>query len=87
MKGQMFRIAHIGYFDYLDTIAIIGALEQVSGDFAEAAGLPVRQGAGRAAQESLSSARRSRAEQRGAGSLRKPSFTTETRAKAGLSLR
>ncbi len=29
MKGQLFRIAHIGYFDYLDTIAIIGALEQV----------------------------------------------------------
>ncbi len=30
MKGQFFRIAHIGYFDYLDTIAIIGALEQVA---------------------------------------------------------
>jgi len=30
MKGQLFRIAHIGYFDYLDTIAIIGALEQVA---------------------------------------------------------
>jgi len=29
MKGSLFRIAHIGYFDYLDTIAIIGALEQV----------------------------------------------------------
>jgi aspartate aminotransferase-like enzyme len=29
MKGQLFRIAHIGYFDYMDTIAIIGALEQV----------------------------------------------------------
>jgi len=29
MKGQIFRIAHIGFFDYLDTIAIIGALEQV----------------------------------------------------------
>ena len=29
MKGQLFRIAHIGFFDYLDTIAIIGALEQV----------------------------------------------------------
>ena len=29
MKGQLFRIAHIGYFDYMDTIAILGALEQV----------------------------------------------------------
>ena len=29
MKGKMFRIAHIGYYDYLDTIGIIGALEQV----------------------------------------------------------
>src|SRR3954464_5675020 len=29
MKGQMFRIAHLGYYDYLDTIAIIGALEHV----------------------------------------------------------
>jgi aspartate aminotransferase-like enzyme len=30
MKGSLFRIAHIGYFDYMDTIAIIGALEQVA---------------------------------------------------------
>jgi aspartate aminotransferase-like enzyme len=29
MKGQMIRIAHLGYYDYLDTIAIIGALEHV----------------------------------------------------------
>jgi aspartate aminotransferase-like enzyme len=29
MKGQIFRIAHLGYFDYMDTIALIGALEQV----------------------------------------------------------
>jgi len=29
MKGQLFRIAHLGYYDYLDTIAAIGALEQV----------------------------------------------------------
>jgi len=29
MKGQLFRIAHIGYYDYLDTIGILGALEQV----------------------------------------------------------
>jgi aspartate aminotransferase-like enzyme len=30
MKGQIFRIAHIGLFDYMDTIAIIAALEQVA---------------------------------------------------------
>jgi aspartate aminotransferase-like enzyme len=29
MKGTMFRIAHLGYFDYLDTLGILGALEQV----------------------------------------------------------
>ncbi|MFB3814041.1 MAG: alanine--glyoxylate aminotransferase family protein [Terriglobales bacterium] len=29
MKGKMFRIAHLGYYDYLDTIGIIGALEHV----------------------------------------------------------
>ena len=29
MKGSLFRIAHIGFFDYMDTIAILGALEQV----------------------------------------------------------
>lgn len=30
MKGTLLRIAHIGYFDYLDTIALIGALEQIT---------------------------------------------------------
>jgi aspartate aminotransferase-like enzyme len=29
MKGKFFRIAHIGYYDYLDTIGILGALEHV----------------------------------------------------------
>jgi aspartate aminotransferase-like enzyme len=29
MKGHIFRIAHIGYYDYLDTIGILGALEHV----------------------------------------------------------
>lgn len=29
MKGQIFRIAHLGFFDYMDTIALIGAVEQV----------------------------------------------------------
>jgi aspartate aminotransferase-like enzyme len=30
MKGQIFRIAHLGLFDYMDTIALVGALEQVA---------------------------------------------------------
>ncbi|HZZ39672.1 MAG TPA: alanine--glyoxylate aminotransferase family protein [Acidobacteriaceae bacterium] len=30
MKGQIFRIAHIGLFDYMDTIAILAALEQIA---------------------------------------------------------
>jgi aspartate aminotransferase-like enzyme len=29
MKGKIFRIAHLGFFDFMDTIALIGALEQV----------------------------------------------------------
>ncbi len=29
MKGQIFRIAHIGYLDFMDCIAIIAGLEQV----------------------------------------------------------
>jgi aspartate aminotransferase-like enzyme len=48
MKGKIFRIAHIGYYDYLDTIGILGALEHV---LARAAGKPVEYGAAlRAAQ-------------------------------------
>ena len=29
MKGKLFRIAHLGYYDYMDAIGIIGALEHV----------------------------------------------------------
>jgi aspartate aminotransferase-like enzyme len=29
MKGQIFRIAHLGFFDYMDTMALIAAIEQV----------------------------------------------------------
>jgi aspartate aminotransferase-like enzyme len=48
MKGKLFRIAHIGYYDYLDTIGVIGALEHVLA----ALGAPLELGAGlRAAQE------------------------------------
>jgi len=32
MKGQIFRIAHLGLFDFMDTIALIGALEQIAVD-------------------------------------------------------
>ncbi len=32
MKGQIFRIAHLGFFDPLDTLALLGALEQVTAD-------------------------------------------------------
>jgi aspartate aminotransferase-like enzyme len=49
MKGQLFRIAHIGYYDYLDTIGILGALEHV---LARVAGKTVDYGVAlRAAQE------------------------------------
>ena len=49
MKGQLFRIAHLGYYDYLDTVGILAALEQVT---AEVTGKKVEFGcAVRAAQE------------------------------------
>jgi aspartate aminotransferase-like enzyme len=48
MKGKLFRIAHIGYYDYLDTIGILAALEHV---LASVTGKPVEYGAAvRAAQ-------------------------------------
>src|SRR6195256_4628470 len=31
MKGKLFRVAHIGYYDYLDTVGLLAALEQVLG--------------------------------------------------------
>jgi aspartate aminotransferase-like enzyme len=49
MKAKLFRIAHIGYYDYLDTIGILGALEHV---LARVADKNVQYGAAvRAAQE------------------------------------
>ena len=49
MKGKLFRIAHIGYYDYLDTVGILGALEHV---LARTAGRTVEYGAAvKAAQE------------------------------------
>jgi aspartate aminotransferase-like enzyme len=49
MKGHIFRIAHIGYYDYLDTIGILAALEHVLG---RVTGRTIEYGAAvRAAQE------------------------------------
>jgi aspartate aminotransferase-like enzyme len=49
MKGELFRIAHLGYYDYLDTVGILAALEQV---LANVTGHPVEYGAAvREAQE------------------------------------
>ena len=51
MKGRLFRIAHLGFYDYLDTISVIGALEHVLVEI----GLTVKLGAGmRAAQQTFS---------------------------------
>ena len=41
MKGQLFRMAHIGYYDYLDTIGALAALEHV---IAHVTGKPVKFG-------------------------------------------
>jgi len=49
MKGKLFRIAHLGYYDYLDTIGILAALEHV---LATVTKKPVEYGAAvRAAQQ------------------------------------
>lgn len=29
MKGKIFRIAHLGYYDYMDTMGVLAALEQI----------------------------------------------------------
>jgi aspartate aminotransferase-like enzyme len=49
MKGQLFRIAHLGYYDYMDTVGVLAALEYVT---AEVTGKAVEFGSAvRAAQE------------------------------------
>jgi aspartate aminotransferase-like enzyme len=49
MKGKLFRIAHLGYYDYLDTMGILAALEHV---LAAVTGKPVEYGSAvRAAQD------------------------------------
>ncbi len=53
MKGQLFRIAHIGYFDFLDLFAMLAGLEIIL----NANGFPVKYGTGvAAAQEILANA-------------------------------
>lgn len=41
MQGKIFRVAHLGFFDYLDTIALLGAMEHIAKD---TLGLPVEYG-------------------------------------------
>jgi aspartate aminotransferase-like enzyme len=54
MQGKIFRVAHLGFFDFLDTIAFLGAMEHIAKD---ALGLPVVYGQGvAAAQEVYASA-------------------------------
>jgi aspartate aminotransferase-like enzyme len=49
MQGKIFRVAHLGFFDYLDTVALLGAMEHIAKD---TLGLPVQYGqAVAAAQE------------------------------------
>jgi aspartate aminotransferase-like enzyme len=49
MQGKIFRVAHLGFFDYLDTVAFLGAMEHIAKD---TLGLPVKFGqAVAAAQE------------------------------------
>ena len=49
LKGQLFRIAHLGYYDYLDTVGVLAALEHV---IAEVTGKAVEFGSAvRAAQQ------------------------------------
>jgi aspartate aminotransferase-like enzyme len=57
MKGELFRIAHIGFYDYLDTVGVLAALEQV---IAQTTGAKVEFGSSlRAAQEVFTKATRS----------------------------
>ncbi len=48
MQGKIFRVAHLGFFDYLDTVALIGAMEHIAKD---TLGLKVEYGQGVAAAQ------------------------------------
>jgi aspartate aminotransferase-like enzyme len=50
MKGKIFRVAHLGFFDYLDTIALLGAMEHIAKD---TLGLPVVYGKALAAAQQV----------------------------------
>jgi len=49
MKGQIFRIAHLGYFDFTDLFGVIAGLEIIL----QANGYPVKLGAGVAVVENI----------------------------------
>ena len=49
MKGQIFRVAHLGYFDFADLFAVIAGLEIIL----NANGYPVKYGTGVAAVEEI----------------------------------
>src|SRR5438445_3742360 len=49
MKGQIFRIAHLGYFDFPDLFAVIAELEIILA----AQGFPVKFGTGVAAVQNV----------------------------------
>jgi aspartate aminotransferase-like enzyme len=55
MKGKIFRIAHLGFFDYMDTIALLGALELIARDTLK---LPVQLGQGLAAAQEVFAGRK-----------------------------
>ncbi len=57
MQGKIFRIAHLGFFDYMDTIALLGALELIARDTLK---LPVKFGQGVAAAQEVFAARQPR---------------------------
>jgi aspartate aminotransferase-like enzyme len=50
MQGKIFRVAHLGFFDYLDTVALLGAMEHIAKD---TLGLPVTYGQGVAAAQQV----------------------------------
>jgi len=50
MQGKIFRVAHLGFFDYLDTVALLGAMEHIAKD---TLGLPVVYGQGVAAAQQI----------------------------------
>jgi aspartate aminotransferase-like enzyme len=50
MQGKIFRVAHLGFFDYLDTVAFMGAMEHIAKDTLK---LPVKYGQAVAAAQQV----------------------------------